>query len=147
MGRLKDKKSPDKIEIPKTKPVEKISFNFKYITSNKTYGLKYFCGDCRNSEKALSELFNKLEELSKITLTDAKANGKIQGCEPLKYSKFNLSFQQIMDNTDIISKDSSLEVFRFCQNNYRLICKPDIIHTNLLYIIGFDFNYSAYNHG
>ena len=38
-------------------------------------------------------------------------------------------------------------VSRFYQNNYRLLCKSDLNHGNLLHIIAFDFDYSAYSHG
>ena len=50
-------------------------------------------------------------------------------------------------NIDIISGDSKVVIFQFCNHNYRLICKDDIMHPNLMYVIAFDFDYSAYNHG
>ena len=147
MAKLKDKKAPDIIDTKQIKPLPHISFNLKYLTTNKSYCFKTLKGDVRKSEKAFSELFVKLCNISELTLDDAKARGKIQGCEPIPYFQFSKSFQQVMDGIDVISKDSTLSVFRFCQNDYRIICKTDVQHSNLLYIIGFDFDYSAYDHG
>jgi len=145
--RIKDNKKPDKINSIEEKRMEHISFNLKHLTSNKAFCLKWFGNDFRNREKALSELFARLGDLSTITMNEAKKRGKISGCEPLHYSRFNANFQGVLKGIDILSKDSVLSVFRFCQNDYRMICKTDITYPDLVYILAFDFDYSAYNHG
>ena len=52
---------------------------------------------------------------------------------------------------DIATNDSQLTVFRFKNNvnksqDYRLICKQDNIQEKIFYIIGFDFDHTAYKH-
>lgn len=51
-----------------------------------------------------------------------------------------------LKNSEIITKDSKEAVFRFGNQQYRLICKDDLNHPNLMHIIAFDFDFSAYNH-
>ncbi|MBR1736421.1 MAG: hypothetical protein IJ736_05325 [Firmicutes bacterium] len=62
----------------------------------------------------------------------------------LEYGCFKESFQGILDGIPIISRDSKLTVYRFGKNNYRIICKHK---DNIMYVIRFDFDYSAYDHG
>ena len=143
--RIKD----NKVEKITTIPVKenKISFNFMYLTNKKDYNFDFFNLDKANKLKAYISLHDKMQQLSEITMQDCKARGKISGSENIKYNDFNESFKSILKNIEIVSKDSSLCVIRFNQQNYRLICKTGIIDNDVLYVIGFDFNYSAYNHG
>ena len=80
-------------------------------------------------------------------MNSAKASGKISGCEPIPYKSFSSNMQSILDHIDIVSRDSFLTVFRFGGNDYRLICKTDLQHPNILHVIAFDFDFSAYSHG
>lgn len=125
----------------------KISFNFMYLTNKKDYNFDFFDKNKTNRLAAYDKLHEKMKELSKITMQQCKERMKISGSESIKYNEFNESFKSILDNTEIVSKDSSLAVIRFFQNKYRVICKTGIIDNNVLYVIGFDFDYSAYNHG
>jgi hypothetical protein len=146
MADVKDSKSTDKVSKDKIEEIHSISFCFQYQTKNKSYCFKYF-NKASDSYKAYSYFFEKLCELSTIDMNEAKTRGKISGCEPIPYKNFSKSFKKILAGTQVISKDSVLSVFRFCQNDYRLICKTDINHSNLLHVIGFDFDFSAYSHG
>ena len=88
-----------------------------------------------------------MSELSQINTIEALQRGKKSGLEKIPVNQLSKSMQDICKGIDIISNDSKLIVFRFYNHNYRLICKDDIIHPNLMYVIAFDFDYSAYNQG
>lgn len=146
--RIKDKKAHKDAIVPPTAPaISNISFNFKYLTNNKEHNFGYFNRDMRKSHDAYKELVSRMQALCCIDMNRAKRDGKIVGCEPIPYRMLSDTMQKICDGIEIISKDSHLSVFRFSQNNYRLLCKSDMNHSNLLYVVGFDFNYSAYEHG
>lgn len=145
---IKDKsKRKDKVSKEDIKPLSHISFSFRYLTTNGNFNFSYFGRDIRKSKEAYEKLLERMIELCNQDMSTAKSRGKIQGCEPIPYKQLSQSMQIICNAIEIIAKDSSLSVFRFGQNNYRLLCKTDIIHPNLLHIIAFDFDFSAYNHG
>ena len=115
------------------------------MTSNNRYGFKQIAvGD---KIAAYESLFSRLEELSRIDVVQAHNLGKIQGMEKIPYVQLSRSMQMICDGTRIVTRDSKIVVFRFCNQKYRLLCKDDITHPNLMYVIAFDFDFSAYNHG
>lgn len=142
-------KNARKVEIkrPSAPLISNIAFSFKHLTNNKQHCFSYFRNEMRNSHAAYEALVKRMQELCNIDMNGAKQMGKISGCEPMPYKELSETIQKICDGTGIISKDSSLSVFRFNQNNYRMLCKTDINHSNLLYIIAFDFDFSAYDHG
>ena len=147
---IKDSKARKDAIVPPTTTtplISNISFNFKYLTKNKAHNFAYFNGDMRKSHDAYEALVERMQVLCCIDMNWAKQVGKIAGCEPIPYKALSSSMQMICDGIEIISKDSSLSVFRFSQNDYRLLCKTDLDHSNLLYVVGFDFDYSAYDHG
>lgn len=121
-------------------------FGFSHITSSNRYGLKGF-GNQRDKASAYEDLIEKLQDLSSISVTEARDRGKQLGLEKIPYSMFDSSLQQICDGSGIVSKDSKLTIFRFYKNKYRLICKDDINHPNIMHILAFDFDFSAYSHG
>ena len=45
------------------------------------------------------------------------------------------------------SKDQKVYVFRLNSQNWRMIGIKSEINTDVLHIIGFDFDFTAYNHG
>ncbi len=142
MPKIKDNKAKDTVQI---KPLAKLCFSFDYLTDNKTYCFHYL--DIRNRLSAFEKLLEKLKELSQIDLMTAQERGKISGCEKIKYSDLYEPMQNICKGTGIVTNDSKVTVYRFCNQNYRLICKDDINHSNLQHVIAFDFDFSAYNHG
>ena len=79
-------------------------------------------------------------------MTDLLGLRKQNGLETLFYKSFSPAMQAVFRNTQIISGDSKLIVFRFCKGKYRMICKPDNELQSILHVIGFDFNHSAYEH-
>lgn len=124
-----------------------LSFNFKYLTKNSKYNFDYFEKDIRKRHDAYDKLYTRLKELSANNFMFWKQAGKISGCEPIPYDRFNDPFKSVLSNVEIVSPDSQLAVFRFSNNDYRIIGKQGIKEDNVIYIIGFDFNFSAYDHG
>lgn len=139
------KKDEVKVKIPE--PIGNISFCFEHSTENRNHSFSYFGNDMRNRCEAYESLYQKMTDLGQIDTTTAKLRGKISGSEPIPYKSLSKAMQMICDKTEIVGRDSYLSVFRFGQNKYRLLCKPDMNHPNLLHVIAFDFDYSAYDHG
>lgn len=109
--------------------------------------MEYFGKDLRGSHLAHAALIERMRQLGQISIDEARARGKEAGSEHIPYKSLSKPMQGICDSIEIISKDSDLTVFRFQQNNFRILCKADMNHANLMYIIAFDFDYSAYDHG
>ena len=140
---IKDRTVQDYIkESNLVKPIEHIVFSFKYVSSNKNYGLSAL----RKENRALFPLIKRLNELSQKDILSARFEGKQQGCEPLPYNNLDNRLKQTLSNVPIIEKNSTLSVFRFGSNDYRLICKSDACHSNILYILAIDLNFNAYAH-
>ena len=139
----KDTTQIDKIkrDVAQQLQISHVVFSFKYLTNNKNYGMKSL------PTGAHELLFSQLVLLSQSSLMKLSESPRDKGgYENIKLSMFKESFQGMAMRFDIISRDSTLRVFRFGQNKYRLITKPDINHQHLLYIIGFDTQYKAYSH-
>lgn len=144
MSRIKnDDKNRDKI-TRSVEPLKRICFGFSYMTGNKHFNFSNVA--VGNKIEAYEKLIEKLSEMSAVNIEEAFARGKNLGAEKIPYNQLSDPFKQVCDTTEIVAKDSKVIVFRFCNNKYRLICKDDLNHSNLLYIIGFDFDYSAYQH-
>lgn len=82
-----------------------------------------------------------------MSLSEAYDKGKIAGCEKIPFKLLAAPMKLICQNTKIISGDSNLIIFRFFRQNYRILCRADHQHANLLYIVAFDFDFTAYDHG
>lgn len=147
MPHIKDKSKVDKVSVKsQVTRVPKICFGFEHLTTNSSYNFDYFAKDKSKKCIAYDELIIRLQELSQIDVVEARKRGKKLGFEKFSLKHFSKSIQQICSGIDIISSDSSLVVFQFCNHDFRLICKDDIMHPNLMYVIAFDFDFSAYNH-
>lgn len=143
-AKIKDKpNSWEKVQL--VQPIEKICFGFSHMTGNNNYSFnKVPVGEKVEAYEALLE---KLNDLCGININEARNRGKKLGAERIPYTQLSSSFQGVCDTSDVVSKDSKVVVFQFCNHKYRLICKDDIIHSNLMHIIGFDFDFTAYDHG
>lgn len=143
MGAIGTKRRKDEISRSATFPqVPKMCFGFSYVSSNKHYGLTA-CGE----RKVYEDLLVKLCELSHFSLSDAIRMNKQQGMEWIPYQELSKPMQQVCDHTSIVASDAKLIVFRFAKGKCRLICQKDDVHGNLMHIIAFDTDLSAYNHG
>ena len=90
----------------------------------------------REKAKAYDELHRLLAEISNSYFKKLMNKIKNKGLEKLEDINFKPCKQ--------LYNDENIYVMRFNQQKYRLIF---ILRDNIVYIIGFDFNYSAYNHG
>lgn len=143
--RIKCDEKNSKISKRESQIYEKIIFDLGYMTENKKYSFRCF-RDSKEELEAYRYFHEKIKKLSKKRIIDIINYTKVQGFEKLSYSMFNENFKTILDNSGIVSKDSRLTIFRFAQNDYRIICKEDIYQSNIMHIVGFDFDYSAYKH-
>ena len=85
-----------------------------------------------------------LKELSQKTWLELSRRTKYQigGFEKLRYDQINVSPVNLT-----MPKDENILSFRFgSADAYRLLgCRKD--GCNVLYVIGYDFDFSAYDHG
>lgn len=138
---LKIKKHTDNkifsIELHK----DTVSLSWRYMTTNKNFTLDYFKSNIRNKCKAMEDIFTLANEISSHNWINLLGRGKenFGGCESLKVNQLNFSPSDYK-----FSKDEKILSFRFSNNHYRLV---GIQKNDILYVIGYDFNYSAYNHG
>ncbi len=118
------------------------AFSFQHMTMNHKYNFNYFSKKMLHDEqKVKSALINKLIEISSNTWLGISGQGKKWGFETIPQSEINFSPENYT-----MSKDSKYCVFQFNNHNMRIIgIKKDLCP--IYYIIGFDFDFSAYNHG
>ncbi|WP_288866768.1 hypothetical protein [uncultured Sneathia sp.] len=115
----------------------RLSVSFEIITTNSKFNFNYFSSKMiREKAKAYDELHRLLAEISNSYFKKLMNKIKNKGLEKLEDINFKPCKQ--------LYNDENIYVMRFNQQKYRLIF---ILRDNIVYIIGFDFNYSAYNHG
>ena len=119
----------------------KIAFSLEYLTKNKSYTFAFFDGRIRDELQARQSLSELLKNLSAETWVGIAQIGKRTQCgfETLPAVQLNFS----PDGYEF-SRDEKVWVFRFGSQQYRLIGIQD---SNVLYVLGYDFDHSAYNHG
>ena len=114
----------------------RLSVSFEIITTNSKFNFNYFSSKMiRDKAKAYDELHRLLAEISNSYFKKLMNKIKNKGLEKLEDINFKPCKQ--------LYNDENIYVMRFNQQKYRLIF---ILRDNIVYIIGFDFNYSAYNH-
>lgn len=115
-------------------------FCFKHLTTNKTYNFDYFKNP-KDINEAKSIILDKLIETQSKTWLQLHQLDKRAGIETLSYGDIRVS----ANNYEIL-KDQNVYVFRLNSQKWRIIGIKSEINKDVLHIIGFDFNYSAYNH-
>lgn len=117
-------------------------FSFAHVTSNKNYCFDFFNNNRDNLEcrKALDELLALLSNSAWKELS-GRRKAIAGGFETLYFDFLNFQPQNIA-----LKKDEKIFVFRFGKGDaYRLMgFKKECNCT--LYIIGYDFDHSAYDH-
>lgn len=139
----KEKLSLDKIQKKRGSECEQYpAFSFRYLTKKKKFNFDFFRGRQEEGNKMFRSLSNKMKELSEKSYTYWNGIGKEQGgIETISFWQCKLKPYDLT-----LPPDETIIVIRFCQQKYRLLgVKLDKCPT--LHIIGFDFDYSAYNHG
>lgn len=119
-------------------------FSFAHITKSKEYNFYHFKDKYRNEYECRKKLDELLMVLSTTTWKDLMSRNKTQqgGFEILSYEKIKPKSPNLT-----LSNDSNIFVFRFGNSDeYRLMgWKKD--GCQVLYVIGYDFDFSAYDHG
>lgn len=120
--------------------------SFRYMTANKDHSLAFLEGlEVRDRECTQKHLISRLEELSRHPWSDWINMRKRNGLETL--SADELTFSPAQDAP--VTKDMTMYIFRF--DTYQGIGKGRIIGFKLspcaaYHIIGYDFDFSAYDH-
>lgn len=130
---------------------EYYSFSFAYLSEDSQYGIGYF-GNKKSKDGFLmyQDLMRKVKCISQTPIIDILDMDKSAGLEQISIKYFSTAIQhlhQIMEKQERIQNTQKLIIFRFGKQRYRMICTKDENNHNLLYILAFDFDYSAYNHG
>lgn len=132
-----------KILVSNNKKKEKISLSWEYMTTNSRHTFEYFqkFRDELNARKDLSDIVRYLNQSTWQEVLSVRKYQKF-GAETLEPSDLKFS-----PNGYEFTVDQKVFVFRFGPgNDYRLIGVKGS-DSNVLYVIGYDFNFKAYNHG
>lgn len=126
-------KEPDKVE---SYPV----FCFKHLTTNKKYNIEYFKKkNVREKSKAYGALFFLINDMQNSGWKDLFSRSKEIGFESIQSKQLKLQPKNLS-----LSPDSKVLCIRFKKQTYRML---GIKNKDVFHVIGFDFDYSAYNHG
>lgn len=123
-----------------------IILSFKYSIQTKKYTIKKVIQAKDKCNKKMEKLFEKLEEISKLTWNELQNRPRETGYEMIPISEFNINLEDIKRQLKL-SDDSKIIVFRFGSQKYRLLGVRSQECSSILYIIGYDWDYSAYDHG
>lgn len=118
--------------------------SFRYMTKNSDHNFDYI-ENCVDRDQALiaTNLFRRLEEITKLSWQQLGADRKQNGYETLRRKQIKFK------GTDANTEDSKVYVFRF--DTHRGSGKGRIVGfkdspCSALFVIGFDFDFDAYNH-
>lgn len=123
-----------------------IILSFKYSVKNKKYTIEKITKSKGKCNKTIQNFFGKLEEISNLTWTELQNRPKETGYEMIPISDFYINLDNIKEDLKL-SDDSKIIVFRFNSQENRLLGVRSQECRSILYIIGYDWDYSAYNHG
>lgn len=117
-------------------------FCFSCITNNNHYNFEFYKND-KEKNNALSELYEKIQFISGYTWKEFMLLRKEIGMETIPISQLNFAINDKVGIT--ITHDEKFISIRFGNQDKRLI---GIKRSGcpILYIIGFDFDFSAYKH-
>lgn len=138
--RRKPKKFPEVLKEP---IINCLTFSFAHITTNNKFCFKTFKNH-RDELIAYRYLFEILEELSQKTWVELLSKNKFLGIETIPYGEIHF---KASNEDNLVKNDTKIQIMRFGPNKkYRLLgFKLDNDPT--FFIIGYDFNFNAYNHG
>lgn len=116
------------------------AISFRYLTTNNKYNFEYFKDD-KEQENMLVSLSKRVADITAQTYEYWLGMRKYHGCELLDFWQFKTMKPYGID----LSSDDKVYVFRFGKQEYR-ICGVRFDKCPTLYIMGMDFDHSAYNH-
>lgn len=139
--KIKKRNDVNLIKEPGNKTITYPVLCFKYLTKNKKYNIKYF-KKVREKQKAYGALFHLISRIQSNTWVDLLSKNKKIGFETISCNELNLQPNQYN-----LTPDTKIYVLRFARGKYRLLGVKSSENKDVLHIIGFDFDHSAYNHG
>ena len=123
-----------------------VCFSFCYMTSNSRYNFDYFVNSQkRESETIKANLYDRFEQLSKMTWLELAGLPKKQGFETIPIDSLNFQPSHFSSG-----QEKKAVVFRFKGVNgkdCRIIGIKEEHCSAVYHVIGYDFDYSAYDHG
>ena len=138
MLQFKISKEEDNNKVSIKKDIDYPVFSFKHITTNKKYNINHF-NKARDKAKAYGALFYIMDVFQNRSWLESMNLDKKNGFETISYKELNFNPKGFS-----LAKDDKLLIVRFKRGYYRMIgMKED----NIFHVFGFDFNYSAYDHG
>lgn len=145
MSKIKKQVAVSKVSADNTskKCSSNPSFSFEHLTSNTKYNFEFFGKDKNLKISAKAAVCDRLQEISQQTWIFWNSQRKAVGIETLKAD--DLYFKPCGYD---FSDDEKVIVFRFSflRNDCRIIGIKKS-PCSVYYIIGFDFNHNAYDHG
>lgn len=153
MSKISTKKSTNKVSSLQSQNLRQCNsnqypwFSFRYMTQNTEYTV------CRLRGKELNDtlygLYNRLDELAHQTWAYWLSKPKASGIETIAFKQLRFAPNPVLFKECHFDKNSSVYVIRF--DTYRGKNKGRIIGVKdspcaVLHIIGYDFDFSAYNH-
>lgn len=138
-----------KINSKSSRPIcstsESPNISFKYLTKNKNYNFEYYSKEKQQCKNAKIAVLDRIQEITCDEWINLLNKPKETGVETLNNSILNFN-----PNGYDFFPDEKIYVFRFKVKNNKNDCR--IIgfkerNCPTYNIIGFDFDYSAYNHG
>ena len=124
-----------------------IILSFKYSVKTKDYTIEKITK--KSKEKCndiIYELHEKFRELSNMRLLDFQNKPKSTGYEMLPLYELNVVIDEQIKRELDLANDSKIIVFRFNKQKCRLLLVQSKKCPALLYVIGYDWDYSAYKH-
>lgn len=122
--------------------------DFGHITKQKRYGYNALIDKQKDDRQILKSLLTMIVEMSNSTWAELAHREKdaTGGYETIGLSQFKTKIWDQFDSK--LTNDVKLYVFRFGNGNaYRMIGYKSDGCRHAIHILGFDLDYSLYNHG
>lgn len=141
--KLKQELCPDKVCSSKN---SHLGFSLEMLTDSKKYTFDYFASNVRNECDARKYLDALLKEVSSHSWIELGKRGRKQlgGFEKIPYD----SCTEAIFKRSGLTPDANIWSFTFGTgiSDYRMLAYK-YSRCDILYILGFDFDHSVYNHG
>lgn len=123
-----------------------IVISFKYSVKGKKYTIESKVQNRQKCNEDIEKLFERLKEISNTTWKELRNKPREVGYEMIPIHRFNVNMNNIKKELNL-SDDSKIIVFRFGRGQkYRMLGVRCEDCSSILYIIGYDWDYSAYDH-
>lgn len=116
-------------------------FCFKFLTTNNKFNFNYFTSE-KEIKESKSIILDEIIRLQTKNWIEWGLERKSIGYESIPITKI-----KFRPNNMITTNDMKVIVFRVFSQKWRIIGIKSPFSKGVLHIIGFDFDYSAYNHG